>query len=187
MSDLDAVQRLKAGDVGGLEELVVRYQVKAIKTAFLILHDEQLAEDVVQDTFVRLYRQIGLFDTTRPFEPYLMRSVINAALNTVKQSTPWLQIGTGAELEYLEDLLQQAANIESQAVTHEQRQEILAALAQLPPRQRSVIIQRYYLEMSEKEMAQKLDAPPGTIKWLLNEARSRLRGLLKPKGAWRNE
>ena len=46
------------------------------------------------------------------------------------------------------------------------------------PRQRAVIIQRYYLEMSEKEMSEALDSPRGTVKWLLNTARTRLRSLL---------
>ena len=187
MTDAEAIHRLRSGDIGGLEILVTRYQARAIKTAFLILHDEQLAEEVVQDTFVRIFRQIHAFDSTRPFEPYLMRSVINAALNTVKQSIPWLQLGNSADFECLEHLLAQAASIEAQAVSRELRQEILAALANLPPRQRAVIIQRYYLEMSEREMAQALGAPPGTIKWLLNEARRRLRDLLNQKGAWRNE
>lgn len=186
MSDSEAIQRLKAGDIGGLETLVTRYQARATKAAFLILHDEQLAEDVVQDTFVRLYRQIRMFDTTRPFEPYLMRSVVNAALNTVKQSAAWVQVGDQDE-ECLEQLLTQAANSEADMITFELRQEILSSLAQLPPRQRAVIVQRYYLEMSEQEMAQVLDTPPGTVKWLLNQARARLRKLLGQKGAGNEE
>ena len=56
--------------------------------------------------------------------------------------------------------------------------QISEALAKLPPRQRAVIVQRYYLEMSETEMAETLDAPRGTVKWLLNVARNRLRSLL---------
>jgi RNA polymerase sigma-70 factor (ECF subfamily) len=54
----------------------------------------------------------------------------------------------------------------------------MEVLTELPPRQRAVIVQRYYLEMSEKEMAEALDSPPGTVKWLLNAARARLRSLL---------
>jgi len=180
MSDAVAIQRLKAGDIGGLETLVTRYQARATKAAFLILHDEQLAEDVVQDTFVHLYRQIRMFDTTRPFEPYLMRSVVNAALNTVKQSAAWVQVGDQDE-ECMEQLLAQTANSEADMITFELRQEIKSSLAQLPPRQRAVIVQRYYLEMSEQEMARVLDTPPGTVKWLLNQARARLRKLLGQK------
>ena len=51
------------------------------------------------------------------------------------------------------------------------------------PRQRVAIVQRYYLEMSEKEMTQALDIAPGTVKWLLNAARSRLRTLLNSEGS----
>lgn len=153
MTDAEAIQRLKNGDIGGLETLVLRYQARATKAAFLILHDEQLAEDVVQDTFVRLYRQIRSFDLSRPFEPYLMRSVVNAALNTVKQSAAWVQVD-GQDEEYLEKWITQVSSCEADLTTFELRQEILASLAQLPPRQRAVIVQRYYLEMSEQEMAQ---------------------------------
>jgi RNA polymerase sigma-70 factor (ECF subfamily) len=193
MSDTEAIQRLKAGDIGGLETLVTCYQWKAIKAAFLILHDEQLAEDVVQETFVRIYHQIRSFDALKPFEPYLMRSVVNAALNCAKQSSAWTQFGTGADFERVEGLISRAAamraeaSLETEAETREQRQEILKAMALLPPRQRAVIVQRYYLEMSEKEMAHALDAPPGTIKWLLNEARRRLRAFLGASGAWKND
>ncbi|MGB7872888.1 MAG: sigma factor-like helix-turn-helix DNA-binding protein [Anaerolineales bacterium] len=56
--------------------------------------------------------------------------------------------------------------------------EIIRSLSKLSPRQRAVIVQRYYLEMSEQEMAQALEVAPGTIKWLLHAARARLRDLL---------
>src|SRR5690242_11145944 len=86
MDDFQAIQRLKDGDVGGLETLVERYQAMAIRAAFLVTSDETLAEDVVQDTFARIYQRISQFDSSRPFEPYLLRSVVNAALNAVQMS-----------------------------------------------------------------------------------------------------
>ncbi len=58
MDDLQAIQRLKRGDISGLESLVLRYQGKAIRAAFLITHDEQLAQDVVQDVFLYIYHHI---------------------------------------------------------------------------------------------------------------------------------
>ncbi len=60
--------------------------------------------------------------------------------------------------------------------------DILSALRKLSPRQRAVIVQRYYLGMSEKEMVHALDIAPGTVRWLLDEARKRLRGLLNGNG-----
>ena len=174
--DLQAIRSLKRGDIGGLEILVARYQAKAVRVAFLITHDELQAEDVVQDTFVRLYRKIAQFDLTRPFEPYLLRSVANAALNVtrgVKQ-----RVSLDDDPGEVEQLLSQTALVESEVDSLQLKQKIIAALAKLEPRQCAAIVQRYYLEMSEKEMAVALDAAPGTVKWLLNTARARLRDLL---------
>jgi len=176
MDDLQAIQRLKDGDIGGLEYLVVRHQAKAVRAAFLITHDETLAEDVVQDTFVRIYHRINHFDPSRPFEPYLLRSVINAALNVAQKADRHRSIE--GDLDQMEGLLSQAASVESDLEYIQLKQRIVAALAELEPRQRAVVIQRYYLEMSEKEMAVALDAPPGTVKWLLNTARAKLHDLL---------
>jgi RNA polymerase sigma-70 factor, ECF subfamily len=176
MDDLEAIQRLKHGDIRGLEPLVTRYQAKALRAAFLITQDETLAEDIVQDTFTRLYRRIQHFDPSRPFEPYLLRSVINAALNAAQKAGRHLSIE--GDLDQVEGLLSQAASVESELEYIQLKQKIVAALAKLEPRQRTAVVQRYYLEMSEREMAAALDAAPGTVKWLLNTARARLRELL---------
>jgi len=180
MDDLQAIQRLKDGDIGGLEYLVARYQSKAVRAAFLITHDETLAEDIVQDTYVRIYHRINHFDLSRPFEPYLLRSVVNAALNVAQKADRHLSME--GDLDQVEGLLSQAASVESDLEYIQLKQRIISALAGLEPRQRVVVIQRYYLEMSEKEMAVALDAPPGTIKWLLNTARAKLRNLLGSEG-----
>ena len=187
MDEFEAIRLLRGGNAGGLEFLVTRYQRKAVQTAFLITRDQGLAEDAAQEVFVRLLtRRIPNYDPRRDFEPYLMRSVVNAALNLVEKTHRWQSLpGEGAEAR-LEALFQRAgsAQPEQQAESAELKREIYAALGQLSPRQRAAIVQRYYLEMSEQEMAQALDAPPGTVKWLLNAARKRLNGILRrPEGA----
>ena len=176
-NDFDAIRSLKGGDINGLEKLVARYQGKAIRTAFLVTQDESTAEDVVQDVFIRFYERIRHFDETRPFEPYFMRSVVNAALNAVRKEYRGKPLPFEDTSE-LEALLDKAASAAEQAELKELNRRILDALRKLPPRQRAAIVQRYYLEMNEKEMAEALKAPAGTVKWLLNTARKRLRSLL---------
>jgi len=176
MDEVEAVRRLKRGDIGGLEYFVARYQVKATRAAFLVIHDQARAEDVVQETFIRIFQNSSRFDETRPFEPYLMRSVMNAALNACRNDRHVVSIES--DMDVLEGLMSEAASVESQAEYSELRQGIIYALKQLPPRERAVIVQRYYLDMSEKEMALTLDTAPGTVKWLLNTARIKLRDLL---------
>jgi RNA polymerase sigma-70 factor (ECF subfamily) len=180
MDDREAIRRMKHGDVKGLQDLVLRYQAKATRVAFLITHDEQLAEDIVQDTFLRIHHRIRQFDENRPFEPYLFRSVMNAALNIAQKEAR--HVPFDGDLDKVEYLLSQAARMESEVEYGQLRQKIIAAIGKLEPQQRVVVIQRYYLEMSEKEMAVALDKPPGTVKWLLNSARNKLRELLDPEG-----
>lgn len=178
MNDLEAIRRLKDGDIGGLETLMARYQRKAVQTAYLITHDEQMAEDVAQDVFVRVFQRIRHYDENRSFEPYLLRSVANLALNTCEKTARWVQFGADADLEVISDLLLRAASTEEMVEYNRLKSEVAAALKALPPRQRTAIVQRYYLGMSEQEMAESLSAAPGTVKWLLNNARQRLRSLL---------
>jgi RNA polymerase sigma-70 factor (ECF subfamily) len=173
--DQEAVRRMRTGDIGGLEILVRRYQMRAVRAAFLVTQDEPLAEDVVQDVFIHFHQSIRHFDDGRPLGPYLMRSVVNGALNAVhrdRRSTTLDEDSAPLERRL------QAASVETEVELAEQAREILAALSRLPPRQRAAIVQRYYLELSEQEMAQALDAPQGTVKWLLHAARLRLRELL---------
>jgi RNA polymerase sigma-70 factor, ECF subfamily len=177
IEDLQAIRRLKRGDISGLECLIARYQEKALRVAFLITHNKPLAEDVVQDAFVRFYGRVRYFDETRPFEPYFMRSVVNATLNCLEREKKTCSFEERDTSE-LEKLLEEAASVEEQVEFNTLKWQIMEVLAELPPRQRAVIVQRYYLEMSEKEMSEALESPPGTVKWLLNAARTRLRALL---------
>ncbi len=178
MDDSQAIQLLKKGDIGGLEFLITRYQSRAFRTAVLILQDDALAEDVVQETFLRIYHSIRYFDENRKFEPYLMRSITHAALNASKKVSREIILNAENEPVVLERLLQKASTTEDLIEYNHLKQEIASALTKLKPRERMVIIERYYLEMSEKEMAIEHEIAPGTIKWLLNAARRRLRSLI---------
>jgi RNA polymerase sigma-70 factor (ECF subfamily) len=178
MDEQQTIQRLKNGDIGGLEILVARYQVKAVRTAYLITRDPDLADDIVQDAFVKVFRSIRGFDAARPFEPWFMRSVANASLKAIQKSARQVQIGDESDETVLESLVERFASIEDQVESIEVQNHIWDVMQKLSPRQRAVIVQRYYLEMSETEMMQDSGSAAGTIKWLLNAARERLRYLL---------
>jgi RNA polymerase sigma-70 factor (ECF subfamily) len=178
MDEQKAIQRLKDGDIGGLEFLVSRYQVRAVRTAYLITRDLGLAEDVVQDAFLRAFRAIRGFNATRPFEPWFLRSVVNASIKLMQKTARQVQFRDDTNESVLVDLAMRIDSIESQVEFAEVQSQIWDAMQKLSPRQRAVIVQRYYLEMSETEMAKRSGTATGTIKWLLNAARERLQSLL---------
>ena len=178
MDEQRAIQQLKNREICGLEFLVYKYQGKAVRTAYLITRDVGLAEDIVQDCFIQAYRSIQRFDDTRPFEPWFLRSVVNASVKIMQKSARQIEMGNEADEARFGELISRVESIEEQMTSTEIQSQVWDAMEKLSPRQRAVIVQRYFLEMSEKEMAAESGAAMGTIKWLLNAARQRLRTLL---------
>jgi RNA polymerase sigma-70 factor (ECF subfamily) len=179
VDEQQAIQRLKNGDIGGLEFLVMRHQVKAVRTAWLITRDPGLAEDIVQDAFLKAFRAMRGFDATRPFEPWFLRSVVNASVKMMQRAARQVEGGNESDETLLAELAARVESVESQVESIEVQNQIWDAMQKLSPRQRAVVVQRYFLEMSEKEMAEEAGSAVGTVKWMLNAARQRLRGLLE--------
>jgi RNA polymerase sigma-70 factor (ECF subfamily) len=169
VGEREAIDRLKDGDIGGLEELVLRHQVRAIRAAYLITGSRELAEDVVQSAFLRAYERIGQFDSNRPFSPWFLRSVANDAVKAAARARRSVPL-EGDLVAASERALQRA----------EERQMVHDALVKLAPGQRAAVVLRYYLGLSEADIADRLACPQGTVKRRLHDARTRLRGLLAP-------
>jgi len=183
MEEHEVIARLKRGDIAGLETLVRKYQVQAVRIAYLITRDRALTEDIVQAAFLRAYERIGQFDAERPFVPWFLRSVVNDAVKAAARRERQVSLEAGLEGEgaSLADLLADPGPGPHDLMeAAEIRQAIWDALGKLPPAQRAVIVLRYYLGLSEAEMADELSCPPGTIKWGLHAAWKRLRVLLRP-------
>lgn len=181
MEEQEAVERLKRGDIGGLEALVRAHQVRAVRTATLITQDRALAEDIVQTAFLRAYERIGQFDAGRPFGPWFTRSVVNDAIKAARRR------GRQVPLEHGLTLADPTPGPAAQAESADVRDAVQAALVQLPPGQWAAIVLRYYLDYSEADMADALNVPPGTIKWRLHQARKKLKTLLGDTWAARVE
>jgi len=181
MEEQQAIALLKRGDIGGLETLVRKYQVQAVRAAYLIVRDRALAEDIVQAAFLRAYERIGQFNTGRPFGPWFLRSVVNDAVKAAARRERQVPLDDEAgETVSLADPAPDPGELAEQAET---RQAVWAALGELPPAQRAAVVLRYYLDLSEVELADELACPPGTVKWRLHAARERLRALLRPLGS----
>ena len=178
MDEKQAVQRIKLGDIRGLEYLVNCHQLKAVRVAYLITRDPGLAEDIVQEAFIHVFHSIRTFDETRPFEPWFLRSVVNASVKMMQRSMWQIQVGDEADESLYVELAAKVESVEEQVASIEIQNQIWEAMQKLSPRQRAVIVQRYYLEMSEKEMALASGTAMGTVKWLLHAARECLRSVL---------
>jgi RNA polymerase sigma-70 factor (ECF subfamily) len=174
-----AVSMLKKGDISGLSILVQKYQVKAVHTALLITHDLPSAEEVVQDSFVKAFHKISQFDETRPFSPWFLRIVINAAIKRAKKQKKFLAMDKPDDENNIEDwLIDQTKSPEELAESAEIQTIVWQAIEKLNPNQRAVIVLKYFLEDTESEIVNQLGKPLTTIKWWLYIARQRLKQLI---------
>jgi RNA polymerase sigma-70 factor (ECF subfamily) len=181
----NAIQRLKTGNLDGLIPLIDRYQVRALRTAYLITWDTSLAEDIVQNAFIQLVKRIHRFDTTRPFEPWFLRTVANDTFQLLRRQRLMVSLDdiipdTQDDITYA-DLLPDNDDLlpETALEAGELRATVQKALEALPPEQRMAIVMRYYIGLSEEEMAEEVQSPRGTMKWRLHAARQQLRVLLR--------
>jgi RNA polymerase sigma-70 factor (ECF subfamily) len=177
----EAVVRLQRGDISGLETLVRAYHARAVRCALLVVHDHALALDVTQAAFVRAYERIGQLDVQRSFGPWFLKSVLRDAVKAATRRGRSVSLDATRQDETSStDVVDGEAGPEQLWEQRETAEAVLAALAQLTPAERAAVVQRYYLGLSEAEMATASGSPRGTVKWRLHAAREKLRGLLQP-------
>ncbi len=148
------------------------HQEMAFRTAYLVLGDAAEAQDATQEAFVRAFGALARFRDGAPFRPWLLRIVANGARNRRRSAGR----RRGLQLRAQEATPRDAAapSPEELALIAERRASLLAAVNALSADDRLVIGARYFLDLSEAEIAALAGVAPGTVKSRLSRARSRL-------------
>jgi RNA polymerase sigma-70 factor (ECF subfamily) len=167
------IDSARRGDASAFEELVRRYQEIAYRTAYLIVGDADEARDAAQDGFLRAHAALGRFRPDAEFRPWLLRIVANAARNRRRSASRRADLAQRASRDAASG--DEAPSPEALLLADERRRELLAAVNGLRVEDRLVIALRWFLELSEEEMAAVLHCPRGTVKSRLSRATSRLR------------
>ena len=175
--DAVLVERAQHGDTEAYGELVKRYQALATRTAYVITGGSAEAEDAAQDGFTKAYFALGRFRTGAPFRPWLLRIVANEAKNRRKAAgrRPTVDLSVAEDRPSGDTAL----SPEDAALAHERRTLVVGALNKLREEDRLVIAYRYFLELSEAEMADALGVARGTVKSRLSRAIARLREITR--------
>jgi RNA polymerase sigma-70 factor, ECF subfamily len=170
--DFDLIRRSQSGDTEAFGALVIKYQTRLFTMICCMLGDENDAWDLAQEGFLKAWRSIQRFESRSSFYTWLHRISLNLALDFLRRR------GRRSEVE-LDDTLPSflpspRANYERAEI----REGINAALAQLSPEHRAIIVLRELEEMTYLEIAEVLDLSQGTVMSRLFYARKRLQFLL---------
>jgi RNA polymerase sigma-70 factor (ECF subfamily) len=158
----------RAGSVADFDALFRSHWGRAYRAAYLVVHDAAAAEDIAQEAFISAARSIDRFDWRRPFAPWLHRIVVNRAIDWARART--LRREVGGEAIEAESYREPHADPSDSALG-----EITAALADLSPEHRAVIVLRYLLEYTPGEIAKILEIPRGTVNSRLRRGLDQLR------------
>ena len=177
LSDAELVQRMAEGDVVALEELYTRYARPVYSFAVRIVGDNLVAEEILQEAFVRAWRQSDRFEFSRgSFPSWLLSITHNLAIDEVRRRQRRPQRADAVDIsDVLRLEIDESANVEEAAEASELRERIRGAMAQLPQAQRRVIELAYFEGLTQREIAALLEEPLGTIKTRMRLAMQKLK------------
>jgi RNA polymerase sigma-70 factor (ECF subfamily) len=179
-TDEELVRRVRHGDTAALETLYSRYGRVVYSFAIRIVGDGQTAEEILQEAFVRTWRQAETFRTVRGnYASWLLSITHNLAIDELRKRQRRPQRVDGVDIsETLYGLVDESTNVEEAAEAGALRERVAIALATLPEAQRVAVELAYFNGMSQREIAAHLREPLGTIKTRLRLGMQKLKDAL---------
>ena len=170
--DVALVERVKAGDQKAFEQIVRQYKSMMARVIVGMLGNQNDADDVGQEAFIRFYRSVDQYKGDASLGTYLTRIAINLSLNALKKrkSRQWVS------LEEKHDSMQRGQSPEHRS---DDEELVRKALEQLAPKYRAVVVLRLMQGYSTKETAKILKLPLGTVLSRLARAQEKLKPIIE--------
>lgn len=169
------VRQMKEGDKVSFDLLYEKYKNMALHTAYLITGDRSYSEDVVQDTFVKVYLHCRELKNDSGFKAWMMQILVRTAYKCGRKKSRELPDDEAVQKA---DTGRSPSSLE-QVIMQEEAQAIARAVRTLPVKQRSVVVLYYYQQYQINEIAQMLGCLEGTVKSRLHTARKQLKKALE--------
>lgn len=178
--DEELMARMGTGGIDALEQVYDRYSALVFSVGLRVLNDRQLAEDVVQEVFLRLWRGPSSYDPARGrFISWLMSVTRNRALDELRRVTRRRRLEDQEEEPTLQLASQDLGDDpELGLVLEERRRAVRDAMTRLPPPQRRVLELAYFSGLTQVEIAERTGDPLGTVKTRVRLGMQRLREAL---------
>jgi RNA polymerase sigma-70 factor (ECF subfamily) len=175
----------RGGDRLAFAELVDLYKDKLFHMAYRMLSQKQEAEDVVQETFLRVYANLDRYDENQKFSTWIYRIATNLCIDRLRKRKASYSLdaempeGEGADWYSL--LPSEQTTPETDLLLTETQEQIRKAIETLPEKYKAVVILRYLQDLSLQEISDVLQMPVTTIKTRVHRGREFLRRKLEPE------
>lgn len=178
--DNSLVRLVKAGHPEIYDEIVMRYEKKLFSYIYRLVGNREEAEDILQNVFVKAYRNIKTFDIERKFSSWIYRIAHNEAINFLKKRNKKKFISW-------EDIVASKDKMETKSderspidiwIRKESAIEVNQALEKMPEKYRKVLMLRYFSEKSYEEIGRMIGSPVNTVGTLINRAKKKLMSVI---------
>ena len=183
LSDSVAVAQARAGDSGAFRVLVERHSRNLFRLAFRMTGHQQDAEDVVQETFLRAYRQLSKFDDRASFGTWLYRIAANCSLDLIrvrKRRAPQPEGVADGAPDPMQSVPDPAPTPDRLALSGEVERRVAAVLDGLSEMERTAFVLRHYEGMCMDDIGRTLGVQPNAAKHSVFRAVQKLRRALEP-------
>ncbi len=180
-SDQELIRLFISGDHNALEVLINRHQRKLFSYIIIIVKDKHLAEDIFQDTFIKIINTLraGSYNEEGKFLPWAMRIAHNLIIDFFRKSKRMPFRENSEEYDLFETLKVYDETIEDKIIVAQIHEDVKKLIEHLPEEQKEVLKMRHYDEMSFKEIAHHTDVSINTALGRMRYALINLRKLIK--------
>ncbi|MDB5054755.1 MAG: polymerase subunit sigma-24 [Bacilli bacterium] len=174
----------REGDRRAFAELVELYKDKIYHLGYRMLNQRQEAEDVVQETFLRVYTNLNRYDENQKFSTWIYRIATNLCIDRLRKRKANYSLDAdmsdGEGMDWHATLASEQAGPETELILSETQQHIRDAIETLPDKYKTVVVLRYLHDLSLQEISDVLDMPVTTVKTRVHRGREFLRKKLEP-------
>ncbi len=178
LNETELILRLMSGEESASRELVSYFGDRLLRSAYGITGDLQIAEEVVQDTFLKASRGLNSFKGNSSLETWMFRIMVNTAKNRMRSN--WIRRVISIDHGQASCIpAPEGSDPEHELLQRERRQEVIRCLRELPVKYREVMVLYYLEDLSVRQISQVLGQPSGTVKSRLLRGRDRMKQALE--------
>lgn len=187
--DKKLVKKAKSGDIQAFTELITNYKDKIFHLAYRMLSNVQEAEDITQETFLRVYSNLDRYDEEHKFSTWIFRIATNLCIDRIRKKKANYSLDENWNdedgLDWYSRLPSQGKSPEEEAISSEEQNQIHQAIMNLPSKYRVIMILRYIQDLSIQEISEVVNLSNSTVKTRLHRGREYLRKQLIGKNITR--
>jgi len=182
VKDSSIIEKVLEGDAQSFEILILKYQSKLFATVLNVVKNRELAEDIVQEAYMKAFQKLDTLKNHAQFYPWLKRIALNLALNHFERAKRVMDVENEEDETSFFERIPDGESPEELLVKDELKRYVRHYVEALPDKLRVVVILREIEEMSYEEIAEMMNIPIGTVRSRLFNARQMIKDRLISQG-----